>query len=180
MHLLSVNRLLHLIRHLTLTHTHTCIPHGRNRVPLIGLNMHLTLRIVSHRQDVTSTGIDLSHFKVTVILNQSIRIFVIIQKLTLNPFCEMTWAVCIKQVTVTHTNTLFVHRCNRVLCSMGGKWRMKAESCCFNRPGSHQQQEKLGPSYGNTYGYLLAMAVTTMHFKIITLWITLFSPQLKI
>lgn len=103
MHLLSVNRLLHLIRHLTLTHT--CIPHGRNRVPLIGLNMHLTLKIVSHRQDVTSTRIDLSHFKVTVILNQSLLIIVIIQKLTLNPFCKMTLAVCIKQVTVTHTNT---------------------------------------------------------------------------
>lgn len=59
------------------------------RVPLIGLNMHLTLKIVSHRQDVPKTHTDLSHFKVTVILNQSIHI-IIIQKLMLNPFCEMT------------------------------------------------------------------------------------------
>lgn len=54
---------------------------------------------------------------------------------------------------------------------------MEAE-CCFNQPGSHQQSGELEPSCGNT-GYLLAMAVRTMRFKIITVSITLFSPQME-
>lgn len=55
---------------------------------------------------------------------------------------------------------------------------MKAECCCcFNQPGSHQQQDKLDPSCGNTYGSD-SNGKFNSAFKI-TVSITVFSPQLE-